>query len=136
MASSFNLKFMTPSKKLWDGQINKLLVRAITGDMEILANHMAIVTSLEISVVKIFADNEWHRFTIDGGYLQFIDNEATLLSNIGENVKDLNVSEIEMKVNKDRKLLEQAQASDESLINMQEFELKKQLNRLSATREK
>jgi len=59
-----------------------------------------------------------------------------LLSNIGENVKDLNVSEIEMKVNKDRKLLEQAQASDESLINMQEFELKKQLNRLSATREK
>ena len=75
--STFHLKISTPDGLLFDGDVERLRVRMIDGDVCLLAHHIDYVSAVgagEASVV--LADGQSKRAACIGGMLAMIDNEA------------------------------------------------------------
>ena len=79
--STFHLKISTPDGLKFDGDVQRLRVRMIDGDVSLLANHMDYVSAVGAGEAAILtADGETKRAACIGGMLAMIQNEANLIS--------------------------------------------------------
>lgn len=56
MASTFLLKIITPNKDVYEGQVEKVFLKNDDGDLEVLANHENMITTIIPSVTKFIDD--------------------------------------------------------------------------------
>jgi F-type H+-transporting ATPase subunit epsilon len=74
------LEILTPEKKLYSGEVQGVQLPGIDGLFEILDKHAPLVSALGVGKVKVLkkglADET---FTIQGGFVEVIDNKATVL---------------------------------------------------------
>ena len=71
-----------------------LVAPAMDGEIGILTNHHPIVTKLGPGGIKITkADNTGELLFSSGGYLEFNDNKAIILSDVIENIGAISVTE-------------------------------------------
>lgn len=125
----FTCRIVTPYGLYREVECSILNVRTTDGERGILANHMPLVTMLEISHMNLVSNNERQEFAIGGGMLYFDENRATLL-----------VSSIESKDEIDIKRALDAKERAEGHLNKNdpnndlkraELALKKAINRIS-----
>ena len=79
--STFHLKISTPDGLKFDGEVERLRVRVIDGDISLLAHHMDYVSAVgagEAAVVT--AEGETKFAACIGGMLAMINNEANLIA--------------------------------------------------------
>ena len=91
--STFHLKISTPDGLLFDGDVERLRVRMIDGDVCLLAHHIDYVSAVgagEASVV--LADGQSKRAACIGGMLAMIDNEANLIATTFEWAEDIDLA--------------------------------------------
>lgn len=125
-----HLKFMAPDKVLFKGEIDHLVAKTIDGDVAIYNNHIGLVTSLDISVLKlVLNDNSVMKFTISGGYLHVDNNQIVILTKSGENLKNIDRKKAEIKKQKIEEMMKTT--SNNSELEKLEVRLKKQLNRIN-----
>lgn len=78
-----NLLKLTVSKvdaPIFDGEVVSVQVPGVDGEMEILANHEALISPLKEGVVTITkADGETETHEIHSGTLEISNNHATVL---------------------------------------------------------
>ncbi|MCC6281506.1 MAG: ATP synthase F1 subunit epsilon [Saprospiraceae bacterium] len=75
-----NLVVLSPDKEIFSGAVKSVQVPGEEGGFQILENHAAIVSSLvkgAVNVVK--ANGEKLSFKVDGGFVEMLDNEVSLL---------------------------------------------------------
>ena len=78
---AFNLTVSSPLGNLFDGEAIMLTVRGIEGELAVMADHAAFMTTVKPCDCKIVFPDETERFAhVDGGILTVADNKATLLS--------------------------------------------------------
>lgn len=83
----------TPDGLLFDGDVERLRVRMIDGDVCLLAHHIDYVSAVgagEASVV--LADGQSKRAACIGGMLAMIDNEANLIATTFEWAEDIDLA--------------------------------------------
>ena len=78
--SSFTLKIVTPEKLQFDGQVEKLIVRTVTGDLGILPGHVDIVAPLGKGKAVVVSDGQRKTAHCEGGLLTLVKGEATLVA--------------------------------------------------------
>lgn len=79
--STFHLKISTPDGLLFDGEVQRLRVRMIDGDVSLLAHHMDYVSAVGAGEAAILtADGQTRTAACIGGMLSMIHNEASLLA--------------------------------------------------------
>ena len=78
--STFPLKVVTPDGLIFEGEAEKLIVRATDGDIAILARHVNCVTALGMGRATI-VDAEGNRryAACIGGMLSVVDGNVTLV---------------------------------------------------------
>ena len=71
-------KVLELEKKLFDGDVTKVVVPAAEGEMCLLPNHISIMTFLKKGTIKIFrVDSDRPLlFEVTGGICSFADNQA------------------------------------------------------------
>jgi F-type H+-transporting ATPase subunit epsilon len=75
-----NVEILTPEKKLFSGEVYGVQLPGITGLFEILDKHAPLVSALGKGNVKILKDkNSVENFSIQGGFVEVLDNKATVL---------------------------------------------------------
>lgn len=75
-----NVEILTPEKKLFSGEVYGVQLPGITGLFEILDKHAPLVAALGKGNVKILKDkNSVENFAIQGGFVEVLDNKATVL---------------------------------------------------------
>ena len=75
-----NLTILSPEKEIFSGTVKSVKVPGTVGYFQMLDNHAPIVSSLqkgEVSIVK--ADGEKMTFSVDGGFVEMLNNEVALL---------------------------------------------------------
>lgn len=124
-----NVKFMAPDKVLYKGPADHIVARSTEGELAIYTDHINIITTLDISKVKIVDDkNKDHEFTVSGGYMYFENNQLTILTKAGENLENIDVKKAEAKKAQIEKMLAAGKDTD---IKGLELDLKKQINRIN-----
>ena len=79
--STFHLKISTPDGLQFEGEVERLRVRMIDGDVSLLAHHMDYVSAVGAGEAAIVtADGQSRSAACIGGMLAMINNEANLIA--------------------------------------------------------
>lgn len=79
--STFHLKISTPDGLAFDGEVERLRVRMIDGDVCLLARHADYVSAVGAGeAALVTADGQTRRAACIGGMLAMIGNEANLIA--------------------------------------------------------
>lgn len=90
--STFRLKISTPDGLVFDGEVERLRVRMIDGDVSLLAHHMDYVSAVGAGEAAIVtADGEAKSAACIGGMLAMIRNEANLIATTFEWADDIDL---------------------------------------------
>ena len=75
-----NLTILSPDKEIFTGAVKSVKVPGANGSFEMLENHAPIVSALEKGEVRIIKENgEKDTFRIQGGFVEMLNNEVSLL---------------------------------------------------------
>jgi F-type H+-transporting ATPase subunit epsilon len=77
-----NLEILTPEKKLFSDEVYGVQLPGVSGLFEILEKHAPLVSALGQGKVKVLSDksgNSVATFQITGGFVEIINNKATVL---------------------------------------------------------
>ncbi len=75
-----NLVVLSPDKEIFSGAVKSVQVPGEDGSFQMLENHAAIVSSLKEGVVNVVkANGEKLSFKVDGGFVEMLNNEVSLL---------------------------------------------------------
>jgi len=94
-ARKLNLRIATPDNIKYDDEVEMVIMRCITGDMGILADHEATSAILDYGVLRIFNNEEERRMALFGGIAQIGDNKVTILANDAQWPEDIDIAFVE-----------------------------------------
>ena len=90
--STFHLKISTPDGLKCDGEVQRLRVRMIDGDVSLLAHHTAYVSAVGAGeAALITADGQTRCAACIGGMLSMIQNQASLIATTFEWAEDIDL---------------------------------------------
>lgn len=74
------LEILTPEKKIYSGDVYGVQLPGISGLFEVLDKHAPMVSALGKGNLKILkSKNDFENYTIQGGFVEVLNNKATVL---------------------------------------------------------
>ncbi len=86
MADSLRLRIYSPERELFDDRVREVTAPASWGQIGVLPNHAALVTTLEAGELSYKQDGGTGRFRIGGGFAEVRDDVVTILAESAEPV--------------------------------------------------
>ena len=84
MADRFRLCVYTPEREVIDGEVRDVTAPGAYGEIGVLPDHAALVTTLEAGVLTYRQDAGVARLAIGGGFAEVRDNVMTVLADSAE----------------------------------------------------
>jgi F-type H+-transporting ATPase subunit epsilon len=79
------LEILTPEKRLFSGEVYGVQLPGIGGLFEVLDRHAPLVSALGKGTLKVLNDkNNYSLFAIQSGFVEVLNNKATVLVEGGE----------------------------------------------------
>ena len=96
MANTFLLKIVTPSHEVYNGEVEKVLLKASDGEFEVLANHANLISSTIPCIAKFKdADGNDNELFISRSLVQVSNNEMTISSDAAESREEIDEARAE-----------------------------------------
>ena len=75
------VEILTPEKKLFSGDAYGVQMPGLTGSFEVLEKHAPLISALQSGTIKVLRDkqNDLARFSIQGGFVEVLNNRVTVL---------------------------------------------------------
>ena len=86
------LKIITHERIVFEGEVDEMVIQTTSGQLGILKDHIPLTTTLDIGVTKIRIGTTERYFATMGGVFQFKNNNATILTDVCEDGKDIDVT--------------------------------------------
>ncbi len=80
MADTFQCSVVTPERAILECEATFAAFPAHDGEVGIMPQRSALLCRLGIGVLRVKTTDETHRYFIDGGFAQMVDNRLTLLT--------------------------------------------------------
>ena len=126
----FKLKIVTPDGLIFDGEAEQLTVRTTGGDVGIMARHIDYVAALGMGRAVILTNGTRRTAACIGGMVSVKNGEVTLVPTTFEWADQIDEARAERSLERARKTLQQADASDVEL-KLAEARMKRALVRKS-----
>ena len=115
--STFHLCISTPDGMIFDGNVERLRVRMIDGDVCLLANHADYVSAVGTGEAALtMEDGQQRRAACIGGMLAMIKNEANLIATTFEWSDQIDLVRAERAKEKAEQRIKDAQNDARELI--------------------
>ena len=111
----FPLKIVTPDGLIYDGQAEKLIIRATTGDMGILAGHINCVASLGMGRATVVIDGVRRYAACIGGMVSVVNGVVTLVPTTFEWAEDIDLQRAERAADRANTILNNKDSSEADL---------------------
>lgn len=79
MASSFQLRIVTPRRQVLDEEVREVTAPGTLGELGVLPDHVTFLTSLEPGVLIYKSDRTTSKVAIRSGFAEVLDNVMTVL---------------------------------------------------------
>ena len=87
------ISIVTPEKKVFEGEADYIGIPSVGGGLGILPDHLPIICFLDIGIVKITNAKDTVLVAVCRGYLQFVRNNANIITEYALITNDENKSE-------------------------------------------
>lgn len=126
----FYLEILTPSKKVFEGNVLSVTLPGTVGEFQVLFNHAPIISTLEIGRLKVkTADGQEMLYSVSNGVAEILNNKALILVKSIEDVTEIDVSRAEKAAERARKRLSEKH-NQEIDFSRAEAALNRALNRI------
>jgi len=88
MADRLRLRVYTPERELVDQDVREVTAPAAYGEIGVLPDHAALVTTLEPGVLGYREDGRVVKLAVGPGFVEVRDNVMTVLADSAEPAKD------------------------------------------------
>jgi F-type H+-transporting ATPase subunit epsilon len=92
--TTFHFELVSPAKLLFEGAVESVVLPGLEGDMTIMANHAATMTSLRPGVVTIADGKTSKRLYVRGGFADVNASGLTILAEQATPVEELHAEAI------------------------------------------
>jgi F-type H+-transporting ATPase subunit epsilon len=94
--AKLSLKIVTPSRIMFDGEADMVIMRTKSGDVGILHGHQPMVTVLDYGVMKIQNAGEEDKVaTVFGGFAEINSEGMSILTDVAEWADEIDVARAE-----------------------------------------
>jgi F-type H+-transporting ATPase subunit epsilon len=75
------IEILTPEKKLFSGDAYGVQMPGLTGSFEVLEKHAPLISALKAGIVKVLGNKQQDlaKFSIQGGFVEVLQNQVTVL---------------------------------------------------------
>ena len=126
----FPLKIVTPDGLEFEGQVEELIVRTVTGDMGILAGHINCVAALGMGRASVLIDGKVRYAACIGGMVSVINGAVTLVPTTFEWAESIDRARAERSAENAKAVIANTNSSDAD-IQLAQARLKRALVRSS-----
>ena len=126
----FSLKIVTPDGIEFEGQVESLTVRTISGDLGVMAGHTNCVAPLGMGRATVIQDGKRRYAACIGGMLSVMDGKVTLVPTTFEWAEDIDADRVERSYHRAQNVLGNKDATSTD-ITLAEARLKRALVRRS-----
>lgn len=89
------LEIVTPQRKVFSEDVDFLVAPGAEGELGILPNHTALITSLNIGIMRIEQDGKKFRVVVSGGFMEVRNSKVTVLATSAERTEEIDVARAE-----------------------------------------
>ena len=129
----FNLRVLTPDKVFFDGKIERVVLRTVTGDKGILASREPYVAVIPRGAVRVKSENGWRAAAISGGAVKVSHGgDTVILAQSMEWSDEIDLKRAESARAKAEERVESYKKNpgDEYAARLAEMKLERALNRI------
>jgi len=88
---TIKVSVVTPDGPVFDGDVEMVSTKALTGELGILPGHIPMVAPLEIGSVRLKKDGKTEYVAVSGGFLEVRPEQVTVLAQAAEKAEDIDV---------------------------------------------
>ena len=133
MSETIQVDIVTPEKKIFsENNVLSVNVPGIEGDLEILSNHIPIITFLKPGRVNIEAEGSKKSFFISDGVLEFNSNVLTILVSEIFDIMAIDNTTLDYLRNKSKEKSQRQNQTDNEAYLSGRFE--EEVNRLTSSK--
>ncbi|KIL36647.1 ATP synthase F1 subunit epsilon [Cohnella kolymensis] len=126
--STLRLEIVTPERKVYEKDVNMVVVKGVAGELGILPNHIPLVTPLKIAPVKAKIGNNDEFIAVHGGFMEVRKDKVVILAEAAELGSDIDVSRARLAKERAERRLAQKQSDYDA--ERAELALQRAMNRL------
>jgi F-type H+-transporting ATPase subunit epsilon len=133
--SSFLLEIVTPERKVYEHDVNMVIVKGVEGEMGILPHHIPLVTALKIAPVTVKKDGGDDVLAVNGGFIEVGKEKVVILAESAELASNIDVDRAA--ASKERAEQRLAGKKQEDIdYKRAELSLQRAINRIESARRK
>lgn len=80
MSDVLKVSVISPERMLYEGSARGVIAPAFDGEIGILPMHAPLMTLLGKGILRVDTVQGEQRFTVDGGFLQVVDNQVRVVT--------------------------------------------------------
>ncbi len=108
---TLTVRVITPDKIVCDETAQEVILPSGSGLLGILTDHIPLLTTLDVGVMRVRTQNKWQLIAVMGGFAEVENNEVKVLVNSAELGSEIDNSTAQTDFNEAETTLTQANAS-------------------------
>ena len=133
--SVITVSIVTPDGKVYDHTADMIVVSTQSGQLGIMANHVPVIATLAVDETRVKYDDNEDKIAVNGGFIEFSNNVATIVADSAENQSDIDVARAQNARQRAEKLIAQArQKHDQASLDRAQIALRRAINRINTAK--
>lgn len=108
---TLTVRVITPDKIVCDETAQEVILPSGSGLLGILTDHIPLLTTLDVGVMRVRTQNKWQSIAVMGGFAEVENNEVKILVNSAELGSEIDKATAQTDLNEAETTLTQANAS-------------------------
>ena len=92
MADQLQLEVVTPERRVLSEPVNSVTVPGLSGEMQILPGHAALISELKTGVLSYSQDGRTQQLHVSGGFVEVSDDRVSVLAEIAERPEEIDAA--------------------------------------------
>ncbi|MBE0408159.1 MAG: F0F1 ATP synthase subunit epsilon [Anaerolineales bacterium] len=127
-------EIVSQDRTVFEGDADIVVVPGVNGDMGILPNHSPLLSTLRYGILKVRREGKEEVFTVAGGIVEVQPRLVTVLADVAENVKEIDIARAEAARQRAEEMLKKGPPPDSDTYMKMEAALRRSNLRLEAAR--
>lgn len=126
---TLTVNIVTPDGPVYDGQVDMVIAKTVTGEVGILPGHIPMVAPLEIGAVKLKRDGKVEYVAISGGFVEVRPQQVSVLTPSAELAESIDAARAKEALRRAEKRMQSKQ--DNVDFKRAELALQRAMNRIN-----
>ncbi len=131
--SVLHLEIVTPEARIFEAEVDQVVVPGIEGELGILPQHVSLMTQLQPGELRIYQNGKESRLAVGEGFLEVRPDKVSVLTDMAIHEGDIDEKTVTEAIERAEKEMKDQSLSHEELATVQ-ASLQKSLAKLRVKR--